>query len=840
MPNLATGTKLLAWLIVFHALGGMTRAAELAGAAQYRKEIRPILAEFCSDCHEDGARKGNVSFDEFKSDADMLQHRELWLNALKNLRAGLMPPEKKPKPTAEQIQAVEAWIKKSVFAINPTDPDPGRVTIRRLNRNEYRNTIRDLTGYDYKVEEELPPDDTGYGFDNIGDVLTISPLLMEKYMQAAETITAASVPRVALRVRERTVVESSRRNNNGRLSFYEPAVVTNYFKPEVAGTYKIHLDLETFGQFDFDPGETHVTFNIAGQEVLARDFKWQSHKIANFSFEQKLEPALHPLVLRLNPLTAKEKKKNSLELRLAGLRIDGPLEKEAWVRPKNFERFFTKDPPEEAKARRAYAAEVLERFAEKAYRRPVDAKTVDRLAGMAESIYTQPGKRFEDAVAETMTPILASPRFLFRIEDSEAGPSNGHPLIDEYALASRLSFFLWSTMPDAELFQLAAKKELRKNLAAQVDRLLADNRSDAFVQNFVGQWLQVRDVEGIDINARAVLSRDGPPDDPDSTKRRRRFEELREIPDSQLTEAQKKEVEELRAGFRRRNNNAIELDGNLRRALREECEKAFAHVARGNRSVGELLDADYTFLNERLAKHYGIPDVIGQEMRLVKLAPDSPRGGVLTHGATLIVTSNPTRTSPVKRGLFVLDNLLGMPPPPPPPDVPALEEAEKELENKRPTLRATLELHRSKPLCHSCHNRMDPLGFALENFNALGMWRERERGQPIDAAGSLVTGETFKDIREVKRVLSTTYRENFYRCLTEKMLTYALGRGLEYYDVETVDRIVGQLNRENGQFSALLSGIIESAPFQKRRHPEFKENFPPTKPAEQRASLDAP
>jgi Protein of unknown function (DUF1588)/Protein of unknown function (DUF1585)/Protein of unknown function (DUF1592) len=368
-----------------------------------------------------------------------------------------------------------------------------------------------------------------------------------------------------------------------------------------------------------------------------------------------------------------------------------------------------------------------------------------------------------------------------------------------------------------------------------VKRMLADSRADAFVQHFVGQWLQVRDVEGIDINARAVMNRDGGQEE-ENAQRRKRFEELREIKEEDLTEAQKEELKSIRAAFRR--PTTVELDGNLRRALREESEKVFAYVARGDRSLLELIDADYTFLNEALAKHYGIKDVAGREMRLVKLAPDSPRGGVLTQGAPLIVTSNPTRTSPVKRGLFVLDNILGMPPPPPPPDVPALEEAEKDL--TRPTVRATLELHRSKPLCSSCHNRMDPLGFALENFNAMGMWREKERGQPIDAAGRLATGEEFSNVRDMKKVLAGKYRDDFYRCLTEKMLTYALGRGLEHYDVETVDRIVERLGREGGHFSVLLSGIVESAPFQKLRHPDFRENSPRPKPLEQRASLDTP
>jgi len=816
-------------------------AAAAPGAAQFKRDIKPILTEFCSDCHFDGANKGKVAFDEFKTDQDLLGNRELWGAALKNLRAGLMPPAKKPKPSPEQIQTIASWVKGSVFQIDPKNPDPGRVTIRRLNRNEYRNTIRDLMGYDYKVEEELPPDDTGYGFDNIGDVLTMSPMLLEKYMQAAETITTAAVPRTNVVPREAILADAKPRSQGGnRHSFYEAAKTTNKFNVDIAGAYRIHLAFEVFGQFDFDPGATHVTFKVGDQEVFAQDFKWQAHNVYNFDIDQKWDVGDKRLVMELKPLTPVEQKKNSLELRMSGLRVVGPLEKEHWVHPKNFDRFFTKAPPTDRKERRVYAGEVLKRFAEKAYRRPVDNKTLDRLVAFAESIYTKPGKRFEDGIAETMTPILASPRFLFRIEEIEPGAdTRKHPLVDEYSLASRLSYFLWSTMPDDELTRLAAKHQLRKNLQAQVQRLLQDSRSDAFMQNFVGQWLQVRDVEGIDINARDVLTRDAGGPDPEALKRRARLEALRDIPEDKQTEEQKTELKDILAKFRagfNRNRPTVELDGPLRKALKEEVELSFAYVARGDRSVTELINADYTFLNQKLANHYGIKDVTGNEMRLVKLPADSPRGGVLTDGATLIVTSNPNRTSPVKRGLFVLDNLLGVPPPPPPPDIPALEESGKEFKDRKPTTRELLEIHRSKPLCASCHNRLDPLGFALENFNALGMYREKELGQPIDAAGSLVTGENFKSIREVKDVLATKYRANFYRCLTEKMLTYALGRGLEFYDVETVDRIVDQLERENGRFSVLLSGIVESAAFERRRSPGA-ENAPAVQKIDQRASL---
>jgi hypothetical protein len=386
-------------------------------------------------------------------------------------------------------------------------------------------------------------------------------------------------------------------------------------------------------------------------------------------------------------------------------------------------------------------------------------------------------------------------------------------------------------MPDAELFRLAGAGELRKNLPAQVKRMLGDWRAEALVQNFAGQWLQARDVETVPIDARAVLGRDERRD-PERERARARFRELREKSEAQLTAAEKAELEKMRTEFFRGFRNLrADLTGELRYAMRHETEMYFGYVVHEDRSVLELLESDYTFLNERLARHYGLTnlDVSGSEMRRVTLPADCPRGGILTMGTVLAVTSNPTRTSPVKRGLFILDNILGNPSAPPPPDIPPLEDAEKEITGHDPTLREVLATHRAKPLCASCHNRLDPPGLALENFNAMGMWREKERGQAVDSAGQLITGESFHTIRELKHILATDRHLDFYRTLAEKLLTYALGRGLEYYDVETVDRIVDRLEKSDGHFSALLMGVIESTPFQKRRESAmFSGNEPGT------------
>jgi hypothetical protein len=548
-----------------------------------------------------------------------------------------------------------------------------------------------------------------------------------------------------------------------------------------------------------------MTFKVDDQQGLQEEYGWYDGKKFHHQFQQQLTEGQHRLSLELEPLTPPSKRINSLDLQLLSVQIQGPVEDQYRVGTKNYDRFFTRrQPPENQADRGAYAREVLSRFAQQAYRRPVGDDTIDRLVAIAEAVYSQPDKRFEEGIQRAMVPVLASPRFLFRVEEIDPRHlADIYPSVDEYALASRLSYFLWSSMPDNELFQLAEHGQLRKNLAQQVQRMIKDSRSEALIQNFVGQWLQVRDVEGTPINEQAVIARED--------------DDLKKLMDSLNNAATQAD---RRAIFRQlRARPKIELNGELRRAMQQEAEMLFGHVVKEDCSVLDLVDCDYTFLNEKLADYYGIPDVHGGEMRQVTLPKNSPRGGVLTMGAVLVVTSNPDRTSPVKRGLFVLDNILGSPPPPPPGNVPLLEDSEKEFKNHQPTMREVLELHRSQPLCNSCHARMDPIGLGLENFNALGRWRDKERGQPIETTGQLLTGEKFQNVQEFKHILLTQCRQDFYRCLTEKLLTYALGRGLTYDDVDGVDQIVDRLEQENGRFSALLTGIVESAQFQKRRNP---------------------
>lgn len=848
---LKAGVKLGFVLALFILIPRESWSVETGVVQDYRKNIQPILEEYCYDCHGDGMDKGGIAFDELKTEGALLDH-DLWLKVIKNLRADLMPPDKKPHPSPEEVRRVFEWVKYGAFGLDSKNPDPGSVVLRRLNRTEYRNSIRDLMGVEFNSFEEFPPDDRGYGFDNIGDLLTVSSILMEKYMKAAESIVAEAVPTISKVVRNVSIAGNEFRKSEltsggtsgglslgflGKrgegalsISFYKVEKVSRQVTVDQEGDYRLVLNLGVRGSFDFDPGRCRMVFSLNDRELWTEEFKWQDRKKYSFEFMERLESGQHKLDVELQPLTPVEDKLNSVDMQIVSVDVQGPVSEEYWVRPWNYDRFFSKDePPESIAERRAYARDVLRNLANRAFRRPVNDGTLDRLVEFAEETYSQPDKRFEEGIARAMVVVLASPRFLFRTENVHpTGSDEDHPLVDEYSLASRLSYFLWSTMPDDELLDLARQGQLRKNLSAQLRRMVEDQRSNEFIENFVGQWLQVRDIDGIQIDSRTVLARDSGRDR-QMEREMKRFRELRRINDVELTPEQKKELDKIRAGFRSRfRQPRVELNRELRRAMRRETEMMFDYVMHEDRSVVELIDSDYTFLNEPLAKHYGMTNVIGSEMRKVDLPSDSPRGGVLTHGSVLVVTSNPTRTSPVKRGLFVLDNILGTPAPPPPASVPALEDSEKEIVDHEPTLKEILDMHRSKPLCASCHARMDPLGLALENFNALAMWRDKERGQPIQTPGKLITGESFKDIRELKHVLAHDRRMDFYYCLTEKLLTYAYGRGLEYYDVETVDQIVGRLENQEGRFSALLMGLIESAPFQRiRGSSEIVSGFPP-------------
>jgi hypothetical protein len=846
-------------LLIAVAVSAAGRADERAGAARFRDRVQPILETYCYGCHGYGSSEGGRTLDEFASDEALVSNIDLWHAVLKNVRAGLMPPAGEDRPTDDERERLIAWIFADVFGVDPTRPDPGRVTLRRLNRVEYRNTIRDLMGVDYDSDENFPADDTGYGFDNIGDVLSMSPLLMEKYMMAAEEIVDRAVPTVAKVVAEKSYWSRQFRSEDGkqngrRLSFYQPADVAGSIPIKKAGSYRVIVEANIDGYYEMEPGRCIVTCRFDGEQRFEHEYEWRDELPLHDEFTLELAPGDYPVSFTLKPLVPADQKKKHLDYQVRRIRLEGPLDEADWVEPKNYRRFFTSGPPPESRPRRdEYARDVLRDFATRAFRRPVEPAALERLAALAKAVYDQPDKSFEQGIAQAIVAVLASPRFLFRVEQSLPGDQDqNYPRVDEYALAARLSYFLWSTMPDQQLLDLADRGELRANLAAQVERMLADERFDQFVRNFTGQWLQARDVETIAIDpvaalgfqeeweelltkARAMRRAHRAERRRAERQRRQREQEQLQSPDTadptdqadevaraetaakELEAKQEAEREKLFAKFRDFGELREEFSGEVRLAMRRETELSFEHVIREDRNVLELLDSDYTFLNDKLADYYSIPGVEGDQMRLVKLPADSPRGGLLTQGTMLVVTSNPTRTSPVKRGLFVLDKVLGTPAPPPPEAVPPLEASAEAITGHEPTLREALELHRSEPICAGCHARFDPLGLALENFNAIGQWRDSEHGRPIDTSGTLLTGESFENLRELKNVLKTEHRLDFFRCLTEKLLTYALGRGLEYYDEYTVDQIVHQLDQQDGRFSVLLGGIVDSAPFQRQR-----------------------
>jgi len=413
-----------------------------------------------------------------------------------------------------------------------------------------------------------------------------------------------------------------------------------------------------------------------------------------------------------------------------------------------------------------------------------------------------------------MVAVLASPRFLFREEGIEptAASGRGHPLVDEHALASRLSYFFWSTMPDEELFRLARENGLRASLSGQITRLLTHPRSGEFVRNFTGQWLQARDITTVVLDDNAIYEREHPRPK-ESLEARATFTRLRDIPEAQRTPEQAAQFAEALKAFRERRARTVvpTLSRSLREAMQQETEMLFEHLLKEDRPLTELIDSPYTFLNEELAKHYGIEGVTGRGMRKVTLPPDSPRGGVLTMGTVLATTSNPTRTSPVKRGKWILEQILGSPPPPAPPSVPTLEG-----QQLKGNLRQRMEQHRADPACASCHSRMDAIGFAFEKFDAVGQIRQKDEGQPIDPSGKLPDGRSFAGAGELKKLLLAD-KEKVVRNLSSKLLTFGLGRGLDYYDGPAVDKITEAALKADGRFSALVLGVVQSEPFRLRR-----------------------
>jgi hypothetical protein len=749
----------------------------------YKRDIEPLLEFYCFSCHGDGSKKGDFAMDRFSDLTAHLDDKSHWLSIWHNVRSQIMPPSDEDQFKTEEKRKLLAWIEKDVFKLDPSNPDPGRVTIRRLNRVEYQNAVYDLLGVEYDTRDVFPPDDTGYGFDNIGDVLSISPLLMEKYIAAADEVVALALPEGAAAQVPRIDLEgksfkaTSGPIHAGWLAFDEPQTVQMNYEVPSEGEYQVRVEYSIHGASEATDHEAIMEVTAGGGKVGEVTLGWDQRRVIELTGKVPLKAGRQPFTISLRPHRAPALDHEELFLSVQRVILQGPLGGDQREYAKGYRMIFVDGPAPEAEAlQERYARKIMRSFVSRAFRRPLDDSTIDRLVAMVREVSRKPGKTFEDGIKQAIATCLASPRFLFRVE-IQPEPNNPAKIVplDEYALAARLSFFIWGSVPDDELLSLAFNTKLRENLRQQVDRMLDDPRSSRLVKNFVGQWLQARDLETAAIDAREIL------------------------------------------GLSTNREAAKVFDVRLRRDMQTETEMLFDFILRNGRPAEELVSAEYSFLNERLAAFYGIEGVTGEEFRPVDLSQHPERGGVLTQGTFLIITSNPTRTSPVKRGLFVLDNLLGTPAPPAPPDVPELEDAANPAAKSEPTMREMMEIHRSNPDCRGCHARMDPIGLALENFNALGQFRLNEHGKRIDASGQLLTGEKFANIAVLKRILATDRRQDFYRCLSEKLLTYAIGRGVDYYDSTTINGLVTRLENSKGDLRELVHGIVESAPFQKRR-----------------------
>jgi len=773
-------SKIFAASVIAGMCGGGVAMAD--SAVIYQEKILPILETYCFDCHGEGISKGEFSMDEFKDLSKHLDDKKHWLPVWHNLRSQIMPPSDEDQPSLTEKKQLLSWIEKSVFKLDPTKPDPGRVTIRRLNRTEYQNAVYDLLGVEYDTREVFPADDTGYGFDNIGAVLSISPLLMEKYIAAADEVVAlalpagaaAQVPRVDLDGKNFNAPDDPQTTGNW-LAFAQKQQVKLDQEILWDGDYQVKIEYSIHGATEATTDEAQLQVSAGGSKVGEVSLGWDQRRVIEMTGKVPLKKGRQSFEINLNPARRPLAGEEELFLKVQRVILQGPLGGEQRGYAKGYRMIFPDGPaPTDPAASTRYARKIMRSFVSRAFRKPLDDQTIERLIAIVHEVSREPGKTFEDGIKQAIATCLASPRFLFRVE-IQPEPNNPNKVVslDEYSLASRLSFFLWGSVPDDELLSLAFNQKLRANLTQQVDRMLNDERSKRLVKSFVGQWLQARDVETVAVSAKTILN----------------LESNRDA--------------------------ALAFDSRLRLDMQRETEMLFDFILREKRPAEELISARYSFLNERLAKFYGIKNVTGEEFRPVDLTEHPERGGLLTQGTFLMVTSNPTRTSPVKRGLFVLDNLLGTPPPPAPPDVPALEDTG--AVTKDPTMREMMEIHRKNPDCRGCHARMDPIGLGLENFNALGQFRTHENGKSIDTSGKLVTGEAFSDVAALKDLLASERKQDFYRCISEKLLTYAIGRGVEYYDSTTISLLTERMEKNNGQLRELIQGIVESAPFQKRR-----------------------
>jgi mono/diheme cytochrome c family protein len=759
---------------------------------------RQILDRYCATCHNERLKTGGLSL----AQVDLSRvgaHPELWEKVVRKLETGVMPPPGMPQPSESDRLAMLKWLETSLDAAAATKPNPGRTdTLRRLNRTEYQNAIRDLLALDIDATALLPADESGHGFDNV-TVGDLSPTLLNRYISAAQKISNLAVGSTQSSLQSDTIplpADLTQEDQLPGLPIGTRGGVSTSYTFAQDGEYEIQISLmrdlagivsglrearshEMLVLLDREPVQTFTISKAAiGDEVLNEKplkariaVKAGPHNLAvtfvkdgSSLIDTPRQPTESRFNDRRNPRTVPA---------IDQISVTGPYAPKGASDTPSRRRLFVCRPTGQDKAQEEKCAgTILSTLMRRAYRRPIAKAEVEEPmafyhAGRAEG-------DFDAGIANALSAVLTNPEFLFRVEsDPKKVPGSGVYRISDLELASRLSFFLWSSIPDDELLDAAVRGKLSQpeELEKQARRMLADRRSFNLATNFAGQWLRLRNIDAV-------------------------------APSANL--------------FR-------DFDDNLRQAFRQETELFFDSVLREDRSVRTFIRSDYTFLNERLAKHYGIPNVYGSRFRRVTLTPESKRGGLLRQGSVLAVTSYATRTSPVLRGVLVLRNLLGAPPPSPPPNVPALDES-KMAANL--SMRQRLAAHRENAVCASCHRSIDPVGFALENFDAVGQWRDFDvDGRAVDASGAVPGSPEFRGIDGLEDAL-LAHPELFVSTLTENLMTFALGRGVEYYDAPAVRKIVRDAGKDGYRFSSLILGIVNSVPFQLRQ--AETDTAPPT------------
>ncbi len=722
----------------------------------YAHEIRPLLLKYCGECHQGEKAEAGLPFDQMLEAHAATRDRARWKKVHIQLSNQLMPPLDEPQPTDAERQKLVDWVQSQALTVHCGDTIyPGRVTIRRLNRAEYNNTIRDLFGVDFQPAATFPADDTGYGFDNIGDVLSLPPVLLERYLEAAEQVTRRSI----VAPDEDFITET--KQDGGALG--STTEISREFRFSDEGYYllRVRAYADQAG-----PDLAKMSLRFDGQEIEQYEIKAKAAGETELIEKRlKVSAGIHKLAAGfLNDYyQPKDGQSNDRNLHIVSLAIAGPLGVLPSDLPEPHRRLMIQSPKSKAEYPAAAKA-ILSRIVPQIWRRPTTDAEIDRLVALVEHV-TADGSSFERGIQTALQAVLVSPRFLFRLEQepTDAAP-NAVRSLDDFELASRLSYFLWSSTPDEELLAAAREGKLTRDTAEldrQTRRLLADPRSKSLVENFAGQWLQLRNLATISPNPRRF---------PKFTK-------------------------ELRADMRR------------------ETELLFETILKEDRPLIEFLSADYTFVNQRLAEHYKMEGISGDEFRRVPVNPEQ-RGGLLGQASILTVTSNPTRTSPVKRGKWILENLLAAPPPPAPAGVPPLKESTRR-EPIELSLKERMAQHRSNPACAACHQLMDPLGFGLENYDATGVWRTNDGNADVDASGDLPDGRQFTGPKELRAILLER-SDDFRRCFTERLLTYSLGRGLEYYDECALRAIVRSGKADGDRVSAYVLGIVHSSAFRQR------------------------